>query len=149
MIQLVDSYKTKYSAIMWPRNFILGWLSPKMKNVSSHKNLYMKPYSSLICNSQKLKIDSLQRKNGFTNCGTVGQEILISNEKQWTSMYLTTWWVSGELCWLKKKKPIPKISHCIPFTLYLWNDKIVEVDNRPVVVRNGGVETSCGFSMAT
>lgn len=54
----------------------------KMKNVSSHKNLYMKPYSSLICNSQKLKIDSLQRKNGFTNCGTAGQEILISNEKQ-------------------------------------------------------------------
>lgn len=49
----------------------------------------------------------------------------------------------------KKKKPVPKISHCISFTLYLWNDTIVEVDNSPVVVRNGGVETSCGFSMAT
>lgn len=48
----------------------------EIKNVSSHKNLYMNLYSSLICNSQKLKEkkkkkDSLQRKNGSTNCGTV------------------------------------------------------------------------------
>lgn len=91
----------------------------EMKNVNSHKNLYMKPYSSLICNSHKLKIDSLQRKNASTNCGTPGQEILISNEKQWASIYLTTWWVSGELCWLTKKKKKSQLqrSHTV-YNLY-------------------------------
>lgn len=125
-----------------------------MKNVSSHKNLYMNLHSSLIAKNWKKKKKIKIPSKGKVVLSTVvqsGQEILISNEKQWTSIYLTTWWVSRELCWLKKrKKKTPKISHCmISFILCLWSDKIVEMDNRPVVVKNGGVEIRCGFSMAT
>ena len=107
MIQLVVSYKTKYAAIMWHRNFILGQLSHSNEKCKLTQKLVHE--SSQQLNSQKLKEKKKIKipSKGKVVLSTVvqsGQEILISNEKQWTSIYLTTWWVSRELCWLKKRK---------------------------------------------
>lgn len=107
MIQLVVSYKTKYAAIMWHRNFILGQLSHSNEKCKLTQKLVHE--SSQQLNSQKLK-EKKKKKIPFKGkmvLPTVvqsGQEIIISNEKQWTSIYLKTWWVSRELCWLEKKK---------------------------------------------
>lgn len=75
---LTVSYKVLDSGIIRSSDWAPKYLPKWVENYCPHRNLYIRVYSSVIHNCQKLEATKISTKVGEINCGTSDNEILFS-----------------------------------------------------------------------